>query len=31
MEIIINKEVIAFLEKKRSTILTVSLVNAGGG
>jgi hypothetical protein len=31
MEIIINKEVKAFLERKRSTVLTVSLVSAGGG
>lgn len=31
MEIIINKEVKAFLEKKRSTVLTVSLIRSGGG
>lgn len=31
MEIIINKEVKTYLEKKKSTVLTVSLIRPGGG
>ncbi len=31
MEIIINREVKNFLDKKNSTVLTVSLIRSGGG